>query len=100
MTQLWTIAKSLEGKTLHTPSQKAPFEVIDVSEDRLKMRRQSGKEHGIKRELIEEGCRYRLDGGEVRGMGLYEAGIVRSERPRSYLPAIILAITDKYGHGA
>jgi hypothetical protein len=27
--------------------------------------------------------------------GLYEAGIVRSKKPRSYLPAIILAFTEE-----
>lgn len=98
MTQWWTIAKSLEGKTLHTPSQKVPFKVIDVSEDGLKIRRRTGKDQPISRKLIEAGCRYRLDGGEVRGTGLYEAGIVRSKTHRSYLPAIILAITDESEH--
>jgi hypothetical protein len=29
------------------------------------------------------------------GTGLYETGIVRSNKPRSYLPAIILAITEE-----
>jgi hypothetical protein len=45
--------------------------------------------------LIEAGCRHRLDEGEVKGTGLYETGIVRSNKPRSYLPAIILAITEE-----
>lgn len=97
MEQLWETAKSLEGKTLYTVPKGAPFEVVEVNESHLKYRRQrTGKGGSLKREHIEEGCRHRLAGGEVTGTALYEAGIVRSDTRRSYLPGVILAITQEY----
>ena len=94
MDQLWTVAKSLEGTSLGTPTKNEPFEVVEVSETSLKIRAQTGYEHSYSRQVIEAGCRHCLEGGEVRGKGLYEAGIIGSSSPRSYLPAVILAITS------
>lgn len=100
MDQLWAIAKSLEGRTLRTPARGEPFEVIEVGGTRLKIRAQTGYEHSYSRKVIEAGCHHRLKGGEVRGKGLYEAGIIGNRSPRSYLPAVILAITREYKHNA
>ena len=96
MDQLWTIAKSVEGRTLRTLARGVPFEVIEVSETSLKIRAQTGYEHPYSRKVIEKGCRHRLQGGKVEGTGLHEAGIIGSGSPRSYLPAVILEITSEY----
>ena len=96
MGQLWTIAKSLKGRTLGTPARRVPFKVIDVSETGLKIRVQTGYEASFSRKVIEESCRHRLNGGEVTGTHLHEAGIIGSHSSRTYLPAVILAITCEY----
>ncbi len=74
MDQLWTIAKTLEGKTLRTPARGVPFEVIEVGEDRLWIRAQTGYTTSFPRKVIEAGSRHRLNGGHVTGTGLHEAG--------------------------
>ncbi len=80
---------------LLTKEELQPFYIVEVDEERVKIRLQSGNERSYKREYIENGCCRWLKGGELTRQSFYEARITgKSTGGFSYPPAIIRAILN------
>ena len=94
MSDLWRRVQSLQGKTLHTLTQKRPFQVVDVQDDQVVVLPISGKKKPwppIRRDRIEYIASLKLPREQIRKRVREEFS--DSVNP-SYIAAIVNAVTQ------
>jgi hypothetical protein len=92
MNTFWEYAKQLEGTTLYTSKRKSPFRVIHVGEKKLIIQYDTGGTTMYSRKVIEAACQELLNGGEVTGKNMSDAGVASSKSNHPYPPVIAEAI--------
>ena len=84
---LWAELKKLEGKTLHTLDRKKPFEVVEVSGDRVQICTSTGRERSVRWRSLEQAYAHLEKFGRLTRKEIGELGY--SEYNRAYVAALL-----------